>query len=254
MSEHRAQVLDQFTRQAIPFSTAPSLRDRELIGLIIDASLVQPSEAVLDVACGPGLVVSAFAECAAHVTGIDVVVAMIDRARELLASVPNVELVVGDCISLPFADASFEVVVSRYAFHHFQEPARVLAEMRRVCKPHGRLVVCDILASEDPAKARAFHELEMRRDPSHVRAHSLAELTGYFTQVGLVPELCAQFRSPFELESLLARSFPADDDREALRRAYWAHMEDDRLGLHLERDGSEVRGAYDAVVLRALCT
>jgi ubiquinone/menaquinone biosynthesis C-methylase UbiE len=253
MSEHQARILDQFTRQAVPFSTAPSLRDRALIALIVEASGVQPQQRVLDVACGPGLVVSAFAERAQHVTGIDVVPAMIERAGELLTGVANVELILGDVRSLPFADRSFEVVVSRFAFHHFQEPQAVLQEMRRVCKPGGRLVVADLLGSEDPAKASAFHALELRRDPSHARAHRLTELLGFFEGAGLQHELYTRFRLPFELEGLLARSFPPDGDRDALRAVYLQSLDGDGLGLNLERVGSQVHGAYDAVVVRATC-
>lgn len=253
MSEHQARILDQFTQQAVPFSTAPSLRDRGLIELIVEASAVQPHARVLDVACGPGLVVSAFAERAEHVSGIDVVPAMIERARELLRGITNVELVLGDVRALPFADRSFEVVVSRFAFHHFQEPDLVLQEMRRVCKPGGCIVVADLLGSEDPAKARAFHALEMRRDPSHARARPLGELLAHFERAGLPHELYTRFRLPFELEALLARSFPPDGDRDSLRDVYLQSVDGDGLGLNLRRVGSEVHGAYDSAVVRATC-
>jgi ubiquinone/menaquinone biosynthesis C-methylase UbiE len=84
MPDHRDQILDQFTRQAVPFSTAPNQRDAGLIGLLVEASDVRAHDRVLDVACGPGLVVRAFAERAARVVGIDMVPAMLDRAREIL--------------------------------------------------------------------------------------------------------------------------------------------------------------------------
>lgn len=253
MSEHHARILDQFTRQAVPFSTAPSLRDAGLIGLLVAATEVRAQERVLDVACGPGLVVRALAEHADHVVGIDMVPAMLDRAREILAGLPNVALTLGDVLSLPFPDDSFDVVVSRLAFHHFHEPARVMREMRRVCRAGGRVVVCDLLGNEDRDKAAAFHALEMRRDPSHARAHTLRELSGYFMHVGLTPEIANTFSLPFELEGLLARSFPADGDRDALRNTYLQSLENDGLGLHLERIGGEIHGAYDAVILRANC-
>jgi ubiquinone/menaquinone biosynthesis C-methylase UbiE len=253
MSEHRERILDQFTRQAVPFSTAPSIRDAGLIGLLVEASEPRARDRVLDVACGPGLVVQAFAERAAHVVGIDVVPAMLERAREVLADRRNVELTLGDVGSLPFADQSFDIVVSRFAFHHFHEPVRVLREMRRVCRAGGRVLVCDLLGSEDSDKAAAFHALEMRRDPSHARAHTLGELSGYFTQAGLTPEIANTFRLPFELESLLARSFPEDGDRNALRTMYLQKLDGDGLGLHLQRVGHEIHGAYDVVILRASC-
>jgi ubiquinone/menaquinone biosynthesis C-methylase UbiE len=207
---------------------------------------------VLDVACGPGLVVRAFANAAAHATGIDVTPAMITRARELTTGLSNVTVDTGDVTALPYEPAEFDVVVSRFAFHHFQDPRKVLGEMKRVCKPGGRVVVCDLIGSEDPNKAAAFHDLEMVRDPSHVRARRIEELQSYYRAHDLAPEIVAMYRLEFELESQLARSFPADGNRDKLREIYLASLPDDGLGLHLARVGNEVHGAYDVAIFRAI--
>jgi hypothetical protein len=123
--------------------------------------------------------------------------------------------------------------------------------MRRVCPPGGRVVLCDLLASDDPAKAATFHRIEMLRDPSHVRALTLAELTALFGAVGL-PEPAATFsRLPFELEGLLSRSFPRPEDVETIRAAYTASVDDDALGLDTRRVDGEVRAAYRIVALVA---
>ncbi len=92
---------------------------------------------MLDVACGPGLVVGAFARVVRHASGIDLTPAMIDKAREHAAALGlgNVDWHVGNVAALPFADRSFSLVVSRFAFHHFVDPLGVLREMVRVCAP-----------------------------------------------------------------------------------------------------------------------
>jgi len=82
-SKHSDLILDQFTRQAVPFATAPSIKDESALKLIVEFSGAGPGDTVLDVACGPGLVAAAFARVARHVTGIDLTPAMIDRARAL---------------------------------------------------------------------------------------------------------------------------------------------------------------------------
>ncbi len=74
--DNREAVLDQFTRQAVPFSTAPGIRDEEALRLLVTATGAGPADSGLDVACGPGLVAAAF-------TGIDLTPAMIDRAIHL---------------------------------------------------------------------------------------------------------------------------------------------------------------------------
>jgi len=209
--------VDQFTQQAVPFSTAPAIRDETALRLLVTASEVTPRETVLDVACGPGLLVRAFAGVASQVTGIDVTPAMIARAQEMVHGLSNVTLDLGDVSALPYRNGQFDVVVTRFAFHHFLDPSAVLGEMQRVCRAGGRIVVCDLLSSEDPKKAAAFHELETLRDPSHVRARGLEELLSYYRAHDLVPEVVAMSQLPFELEGLLQRSFPANGDVAALR-------------------------------------
>ncbi|MGH7895591.1 MAG: class I SAM-dependent methyltransferase [Candidatus Binatia bacterium] len=252
MTSHRDRILDQFTRQAVPFSTAPGIKDERALQLLVEASGVGSEDTVLDVACGPGLVVAAFARVARHATGIDVTPAMLARARELTAGLGNVTLDQGDVIPLPYPEASFSIVVSRFAFHHFQDPRAVLREMYRVCRPGGRVVVCDLTASSDPRKADAFHRIEVLRDPSHVRALTLAELKALFPTVGLPIPSAAFYRLPFELEGVLSRSFPRPEDAETIRAAYVASAADDALGLGTRRIGNQIHAAYPVVILSAV--
>ena len=252
VTSHRDLILDQFTRQAVPFSTAPGITNARALALLIEASGAGSEDTVLDVACGPGLVVAAFAPVVRHVTGIDVTPAMLARAREVTAGLTNVTFDEGEVLPLPYASASFSIVVSRFAFHHFRDPQAVLAEMRRVCRPGGRLVVCDLTASDDPMKASAFHAVEILRDPSHVRAHTRGALTGMFTELGLTAEAAAFYRLPFELEGVLERSFPRAEDVETIRAMFVASVDDDRLGLETRRVDGTIRAAYPVVVLTAV--
>ena len=79
--EQRRLILDQFTRQAVPFAQMPAHSNDEANRLLIDMARVGPEDAVLDVACGPGLVACPLAEVARHVTGIDLTPAMIEQAQ-----------------------------------------------------------------------------------------------------------------------------------------------------------------------------
>src|SRR4029077_15766961 len=147
-------ILDQFTRQATVFSTAPTITDEEALGMIIRAARPTPGARLLAVACGPGLVVCAFAPCVREATGIDMTPAMLERARNLAAEKgwAKVAWQQGDFYSLPYQDGSFTIVTTRFSCHHFLDPVAVLREMVRVCAPGGRIVVVDDYASEDPAK------------------------------------------------------------------------------------------------------
>ena len=250
---HRDTLVEQSTRQAEPFSLAPGIRDADALAQLVAASGAGADDTVLDVACGPGLVVAAFAAVARHATGIDLTPAMLARARVLVAerALVNVAWEVGDALSLPHRDATFSVVTSRFAFHHCSDPRAVLAEMTRVCQPGGRVVVVDLLASDDPARAAAFHAMEMLRDPSHVRALPLAELTALFPAVGLPPPVVSYYRLKVEVEGLLQRSFPAPGDVERIRALFAASLADDAMGLGIHRRGTEIRFAYRVAILTA---
>src|SRR5262245_44789038 len=107
--DHKLRIVEQFTRQAIPFSTAPGITDEAALRLIIETSRASTEDTILDVACGPGLVVCAYAGVVSHATGIDLTPAMIDRARQLQSEkrLTNVTWNVGDVLALPYPDASF---------------------------------------------------------------------------------------------------------------------------------------------------
>lgn len=254
MASHHDTIVDQFTRQAVPFATAAPIRDAAALQLIVDAAGAGAGDTVLDVACGPGLVACAFARVAAHVTGIDLTPAMLEQARGLAAErgLTNVAFQQGDVLPLPFADASFSIVVSRFAFHHFPDPAAVLAEMRRVCRPAGRVVVADLMASPDPVKAAAFHRMEMLRDPSHARALSLDELRGLFRAGGLAGAGETYWNMEVDVEDLLQRSFPVEGGAAAIRRMFADSIAGDAMGLATRREAGGVRFTYRNVVLSAV--
>jgi hypothetical protein len=110
------------------------------------------------------------------------------------------------------------------------------------------VVVCDLLASDDDAKAEAFHRVELLRDPSHARALTLSELLGLFPAAGLTAPSASFYDLGFELEGMLMRSFPSID-RTRLRDEYLAAVDDDGLGLQLRRVGGAVHGAYHVAIL-----
>jgi ubiquinone/menaquinone biosynthesis C-methylase UbiE len=145
--EHDAVIIDQFTRQAEPFARMhTAATDADILRLMRDAARVRPGARVLDVACGPGLVALHLAETAGHVTGLDLTPAMLDKARELqrLRGRDNLSWDLGQADALPYPGTSFDVVVTRFSFHHLTDPRKALAEMVRTCRPGGRVVVCDV--------------------------------------------------------------------------------------------------------------
>jgi ubiquinone/menaquinone biosynthesis C-methylase UbiE len=250
-SEHRDEILDQFTRQATPFATAPGIRDEAALKLIVEASGAGPDDTVLDVACGPGLVVAAFARVVRHATGIDITPAMLDRARTHAAQqgLTNVTWHLGDVLPLPWPDASFSIVTSRFAFHHFLEPLSVLREMARVAKPGGRVVVVDSTPRRE--RADAFNRMERLRDPSHVRSLPVEEHRNLYATVGLPEPRVTSYRLEGELESLIGRSFPHPGDDEKIREIFRQALKDDALDIEPRLENGQIRYGFPVSVLVA---
>jgi ubiquinone/menaquinone biosynthesis C-methylase UbiE len=252
-ADHQELILDQFTRQATVFSNAPAITDEDALRMIVVAARPDPGDCLLDVACGPGLVVCAFAPHVREATGIDVTPAMLDRARKLAAEkgLANVAWHHGDVYSLPYDDASFTIVTTRFSFHHFLDPAAVLQQMVRVCAPGGRIVVVDDYASEQPAKAAEFNRLEKLRDPSHVRALTLSELKGLFGTVGLPEPEATFYELRGDVPGLLARSFPNPGDDLEIIEMFKSSATDDRLGVPVRLEEDNIYYAYPVAILAA---
>jgi len=248
---HQDTIREQFTRQAIPFSTAPLIKDEEALKLLVDRSGVGPEDTVLDVACGPGIVACAFAQVCRQARGIDITPAMIERALDLRREkgLANVEFQVGDVLPLPYANGSFSIVACRFAFHHFIHPGAVLSEMKRVCSLGGKVILVDVMASPEPRKAAAFNQMEKLRDPSHVRALTLAEEMELFAETGLKAPKTAFYNMTCAVEGLLERSFPAPGDEQKVRRILTDSLLDDSLGMSARKEGNEIHVSYPIAIL-----
>ena len=127
---HHSLIEDQFSRQAELFANAPALHDAAALDALAVAATPKITDTALDVACGPGTVVAAFAARVHHATGLDATGAML-------------------------VQGTFDIVSCRFAFHHFEVPDKAFAEMVRVCKRGGRIMLCDAVASDDAGKAKA---------------------------------------------------------------------------------------------------
>ena len=256
VATHRDIILNQFSCQALPFSAAAMINDKGALKMIVDAAQPRPKDAVLDVACGPGLVVCAFAPYAGRVTGMDITPAMLDRARQLAAEqgVRDVDWHQGDVYLLPYAAESFTIVVTRYSFHHLLDPAAALREIARVCAAKGRIVVVDAYAPEDPEQAAELNRIERLRDPSHVSSLSLPALKDLFARVGLPEPRVTLYQLRVEVRDLLARAFPNPGDEIEIVKAFRASAADGRLGIPVHIDGDNILVTYRAAILTACQT
>jgi ubiquinone/menaquinone biosynthesis C-methylase UbiE len=177
----------RFDRIAANFATSEVHRSSPTMEALHETLGPQTGRAICDVACGAGhLALSFAAEEPARLVGVDPAPNMLESFRALAAErSAAVEAVRSTAEELPFPDASFDLVVSRLAPHHFPDLPRAVAEMARLLRPGGRLAVIDLEGHEDPEIDALNHELEMLHDPTHVRSHTLAEWVDVLQGAGL---------------------------------------------------------------------
>jgi ubiquinone/menaquinone biosynthesis C-methylase UbiE len=199
---HNDKIVAQFTRWARPFSELALHAEADGMRRTLGAAALEPHHKVLDVACGPGIVACAVAKQAGHVTGIDLTPAMIEQARQRQKTLKldNMDWQVGRATALPFANAGFDRVVTRYSLHHMTDPLAVLAEMLRVCRPGGKLIVID--ATPAPECRAAYDRMETLRDPSHTSALTREELRGLGRALGLAEAATDFYRLDARLDTL----------------------------------------------------
>jgi ubiquinone/menaquinone biosynthesis C-methylase UbiE len=242
MTTHNDMIVEQFSLQAIPFSKVPGHLDS--LNVLVESSGVTAAAQsnVLDVACGPGIVACEFAKHSKHVVGVDITPAMIDQAksRQLAARLMNVSWKVVDVSKrLPFDDQTFDVVVTRYSFHHFLDPSAVLSEMIRVCKYGGRIVIADVVLPAD--KVAKYDALELIRDPSHVHALTHAEISALINSSGLTNIKTTYYKVAIELEQQLRASFPPNaGDVDTIRTMFADDLVEDRMGINVHKKGDEI--------------
>ncbi len=176
-----------FEVQAKGFSSrGDTYTDEEGLAWMLAALPMSADSTALDVATGTGEFARALAPHVSTVIGLDATDAMLERGKRFVAqsSIENIAFHRGIAESLPFAGQAFDIVASRYAFHHFEDPELVLSEMARVCRTAGHVIVVDIVVPEE-AMAEQYNYYERLCDPSHTRCLDFGELQSLFRRSGL---------------------------------------------------------------------
>src|SRR5436190_2939763 len=174
---HDQVVRRSFSRQVGLFSGPESPFARRPEGALSWLEPLTDDMVVLEVACGAAHVAESVAPRVREVVGLDLTPELLalGAARLRDVGVDNVLLQEGNAEALPFVDRSFDLVCCRSSLHHFADPARAVAEMVRVCRLGGRVVLSDLVAPS-AGERDEFDRLHRLIDPSHVRAFLEDEL------------------------------------------------------------------------------
>jgi ubiquinone/menaquinone biosynthesis C-methylase UbiE len=246
VDDHLERIRKQFSRTAEVYARLMQTSQAEGLSGLVAISRVAPSDRVLDVACGPGFLSMEFAKHCADVVGFDATDAFIELARAEAGrrGLSNIQFEHGDAEHLPFRDGTFAIVSCRAAFHHFSRPARVLAEMARVTAPAGRIVIADLIGSEDQRQAKLHDHIEQLCDPTHVRALPVSEFERMFATAGLRVAFQRQRTIDYDLEEWISHGAPEDRVRGEIVSLMESCLADDRAGLRVRREMGRLRFSH----------
>jgi len=203
---------DAYLRSAV-HASGPDLVEMERI-----LTPLRPVRA-LDVGCGGGHASYLLARVAQDVVAFDLSPAMLQTvaAEADRRGFQHLQTCVGEVCSLPFPANSFDVVVTRYSAHHWENLPAALAEMHRVLRPGGTLLVSDVVAPAHPLSDTWLQSLELLRDPSHVRDYSAAEWKTKLKEAGFSLGTETLYRGRLDFTAWIARMSTPPLQVEAIR-------------------------------------
>jgi SAM-dependent methyltransferase len=172
-------------------------------------------ERVVDAGCGAGALALALAPLVREVVGVDLVPELLEVARRNAPA--NATFVEGDATQLPFELGEFDLACTRGTVHHIARPELAIAELTRVTRRLGQVLVIDQIAPADPLAALELDRFERARDPSHTRTLPDVDFRHLFEANGLVV-LRAEYESQHRpLEDYFDLAGCEGDDREHAR-------------------------------------
>jgi ubiquinone/menaquinone biosynthesis C-methylase UbiE len=174
----------------------------------------------LDVGTGAGHTAANLATFAKKVYGLDPAEGMLNAARETYGYLENLEFVAGTSEQTLFPDNTFDIVTARHTLHHHPSMPKTLAEMKRILKLNGRLVIVDEITPSESVNDW-YHALEVVRDPTHLRAYFVAEWKTFIREAGLT-WIVGDTETVYSLdvESWIARMKPSHEQAEKVRQLF----------------------------------
>ncbi len=216
-------------RKALQLERAAALeaRVRRLLGPL------DPEASALDVGCGAGAFSYAVAPYVAEVIGVDTNEELLAAARD--GAPANCSFAIADAVELPFGYGQFDVVGCLRLLHHVRRPELVVAELARVTRPGGRILLVDQLGDIDPMVSLELDRFERSRDPSHTRLLPDADIRGYLDANDLVVLSNEIDHERRDLEAFLDVAGLEGEERERVRRMAPAPVYEIEVGWYLAR-------------------
>jgi ubiquinone/menaquinone biosynthesis C-methylase UbiE len=248
--EERARAI--FGARADLYTTSASHTDRQVLSRLVEIADPKPDWRVLDIGTGTGHTALAFAPHVREVVGLDLTEEMLREARKLAKerSVDNVTFHAADVHALPREfEGTFDLVTCRRAAHHFRDIDRATAEMARMLRPGGLLLIDDRSVPEDDWIDEMMHRLDCLHDASHVRQYRPDRWRALLEAAGLSVELVEPYTKHHPVSALTDRVAPEDVAR--IREILDGLSPEERSKLRLETIDGEERLTHWYVIVAA---
>lgn len=215
----KAAVQRQFGAVAANYGTSHVHAGGPDLEALVGRAVERSAKAVLDVGSGAGHTALALAARGLEVVALDLTEPMLEQGRSLARERGlGLAFQQGDVEALPFPDASFDLVTSRYSAHHYAHPERAVAEIARVLRPGGALLLVDIVSTPDPAADSFLQTIELVRDPSHVRDHTTPEWARMLGAAGLQARAPLSWPCRIDFDAWIQRMATPETEEKVLRR------------------------------------
>lgn len=250
VDEAKQRVMAQYGAAGDAYVRSAGHASGKDLDRMVELSGAKLTDRLLDIATGGGHVARSFSPLVHHVVASDLTPEILHHAGNSFAEhgLANVRTEVADAESLPFPDASFEIVACRIAPHHFPHPEQFVAEVARVLTPGGKFLLID--TTVPPGAAGDFtNRIDKLRDPSHVRALTIAEWETLIGDAGLALSHVETFTKRHDFADWTTRSRMSDADRNALAREMAEATEDIRTGLKMEFVDGQIAAFTDTKTL-----
>ncbi len=249
-SQHTQLVDHQFGQQAAAYLTSSVHAQGEDLQRLQQWLAASSTAEVLDIGCGAGHASFTAAPLVSKVIAYDLSSAMLAVVEQSAKQrqLTNIDIQQGPAEHLPFADQSFDIVISRYSAHHWHDVPRALREIKRVLKPAGQLIMMDIAAPGLPLLDIWLQSIEVLRDPSHVRNYSPGEWLQMTSESCLRVEQLTTSQLDLDFAQWIARMKTPLAAMTAIRALQQAVSEDVQRYYQLQSDGSFTT---DTVMFRA---
>jgi SAM-dependent methyltransferase len=201
-------MTDRWSSHAEAYRQSDAHRSGADLDLIVEWA---EGRTALDVATGGGHVARRLRDAGLNVVTVDPAPGM---QADVLSSAEH----------LPFADGSFDVVVTRIAPHHFPDIRAAVSEMARVSRDL-------VLVVDNLYRGEAVEEAERLRDPTHVRTYSEEEWRELFEQAGLGVEAVELLETEIEVEAWLARAGCEGEEADRVRALLADRIHEGRLAM-----------------------